>query len=114
MADFSAETLLVGWEWHNIFKVLEEKGLYIKNTLPSRVTIQMKERKSLSEKHQLSIHDHEASLTRNVKGTSLWGKYKAIRRGEKVMKTRNFTGHKKQKAKVDHHLKASMQVKRQK
>ena len=39
--DFSAETLQARGEWHDIFKVMKGKKTYKKNTLPSKVIIQI-------------------------------------------------------------------------
>ena len=40
-ADFSTETLQARREWHDIFKVMKGKKLKTKNTLPSKILLQI-------------------------------------------------------------------------
>ena len=57
-AVFSAETLQARRKWHNIFKVMKEKKLTTKNTLPGKAIIQIWKRGSVTDKKRLKVQRH--------------------------------------------------------
>ena len=60
-ADFSAETLQVRREWHDIFKVIKEKNLQIRILYPGRLSFSFGEEiKSFTDKQKLK----ESSTTK--------------------------------------------------
>ena len=85
-ADFSAETLQVRREWHNIFKVMKRKNLQPR--IPSKALIQIWQRnqKLYRQAKAKRIQHHQTSFTTNAKGTSLGEKEKATTRNKKAMK----------------------------
>ena len=76
-ADFSAETLRVRREWHDIFKVMKGKNLQQRLLYPASILFRFNgEIKTFSQAKAKRIQHHQTSSTTNAKGTSLSGKHK--------------------------------------
>ena len=83
-ADFSAEILQARKEWHNIFKVLKGKNLQPRILYPARLSFRIEgEIKKLLRKAKTKrIHQYKTYPKRNIKGSSLSEKEKAITRSK--------------------------------
>ena len=81
-ADFSTETLQVGREWHDIFKVMKGKNLQPRILYPARLSFRFDgEIKSFPDKQKLrEFSTTKPALTTNTKGTSLVRKHKRRKR----------------------------------
>ena len=87
-ADFSEETLWDRREWNEVFKELKGRDLAPRILYLARLSFRIeREIKSfLKQAKTKVVHHHQTGPTRNVKGTSLSGKQKAIDRNIKHMK----------------------------
>ena len=84
--DFSAETLQVRREWHNIFKVIKGKNLQPRILYQPRVWFRFSgEIKSFTDKQKLrEFSTTKLALQKNAKGTYLGRKEKATTGNKKL------------------------------
>ena len=84
-ADFSAETLQVRREWHNIFRVI--KGENLQPEYSARLSFRLDgEIKNFTNLAKVKSLYHQTSFITNIKGTSLGEKEKAITRNKIITK----------------------------